>query len=202
MTIKVLAFSGSARKDSLNKKLIRVAAAAVTAAGGEVTLIDLDDYPMPVYHGDLEVREGLPANARKLKKFFNEHQALLISSPENNASMSSLLKNTLDWVSRAADGQNGLVPYQNKVALLLAASKVALLLAASPGALGGLRGLVHLRQTLQALTVLVLSEQFALMRAHEQFDGAGALTDPKMKASLDGMTRRLVEVASRLQPAG
>lgn len=193
MTIKVLAFSGSARKDSLNKKLIRVAAAAVTAAGGEVTLIDLDDYPMPVYHGDLEVREGLPANARKLKKFFNEHQALLISSPENNASMSSLLKNTLDWVSRAADGQNGLVPYQNKVALLLAAS---------PGALGGLRGLVHLRQTLQALTVLVLSEQFALMRAHEQFDGAGALTDPKMKASLDGMTRRLVEVASRLQPAG
>jgi len=193
VTIKVLAFSGSARKDSLNKKLIRVAAAAVTAAGGEVTLIDLDDYPMPVYHGDLEVREGLPANARKLKKFFNEHQALLISSPENNASMSSLLKNTLDWVSRAADGQNGLVPYQNKVALLLAAS---------PGALGGLRGLVHLRQTLQALTVLVLSEQFALMRAHEQFDGAGALTDPKMKASLDGMTRRLVEVASRLQPAG
>lgn len=193
MTIKVLAFSGSARKDSLNKKLIRVAAAAVTAAGGEVTLIDLDDYPMPVYHGDLEAREGLPANARKLTKLFSEHQALLISSPENNASMSSLLKNTLDWVSRAADGQNGLVPYQKKVALLLAAS---------PGALGGLRGLVHLRQTLQALTVLVLSEQFALMRAHEQFDAAGALTDPKMKASLDGMTRRLVEVASRLQPAG
>lgn len=193
MTINVLAFSGSARKDSLNKKLIRVAAAAVTAAGGEVTLIDLDDYPLPVYHGDLEAREGLPANARKLKKLFSEHQVLLISSPENNASMSSLLKNTLDWVSRAADGQNGLVPYQKKVALLLAAS---------PGALGGLRGLVHLRQTLQALTVLVLSEQFALMRAHEQFDAAGALTDPKMKASLEGMTRRLVEVASRLQPAG
>ena len=189
MAIRILAFSGSARKDSLNKKLIRVAVAAATAAGGEVTLIDLDDYPMPVYHGDLETREGLPENGRKLKKLFAEHQGLLISSPENNASMSSLLKNTLDWVSRAADGQNGLVPYQNKVALLLAAS---------PGALGGLRGLVHLRQTLQALTVLVLSEQFALMRAHEQFDATGALTDPKMRASLDGMTRRLVEVTTRL----
>ncbi len=189
MAIRILAFSGSARKDSLNKKLIRVAVAAATAAGGEVTLIDLDDYPMPVYHGDLEIREGVPENGRKLKKLFSDHQGLLISSPENNASMSSLLKNTLDWVSRAADGQNGLVPYQNKVALLLAAS---------PGALGGLRGLVHLRQTLQALTVLVLSEQFALMRAHEQFDATGALTDPKMRASLDGMTRRLVEVTTRL----
>src|SRR4051812_41089656 len=146
---RILAFAGSARRDSLNKKLAAVAAQAATAAGGEVTLIDLDDYPMPVYHGDLEAREGLPDNGRKLKKLFIEHQALLIASPENNASMSSLLKNTIDWVSRAADGQNGLVPYQNKVALLLAAS---------PGALGGLRGLLHLRQTLNALSVLVLSE--------------------------------------------
>jgi len=189
MPAKILAFAGSARKDSLNKKLARVAAASATAAGGEVTLIDLDDYPMPVYHGDLEEREGLPANGRKLKKLFLEHQALLIVSPENNASMSSLLKNTLDWVSRAADGQNGLVPYQNKVALLLAAS---------PGALGGLRGMVHLRQTLQALTVLVLSEQLALNRAHEQFDTAGKLLDPKMQASLDGLTRRLISVTAKL----
>ena len=189
MPVKILAFAGSARKDSLNKKLACVAAASATAAGGEVTLIDLDDYPMPVYHGDLEEREGLPENGRKLKKLFMEHQALLIVSPENNASMSSLLKNTLDWVSRAADGQNGLVPYQNKVALLLAAS---------PGALGGLRGMVHLRQTLQALTVLVLSEQLALNRAHEQFDPAGKLLDPKMQASLDGLTRRLVSITAKL----
>jgi NAD(P)H-dependent FMN reductase len=166
-----------------------VAAASATAAGGEVTLIDLDDYPMPVYHGDLEEREGVPENGRKLKKLFMAHQALLIVSPENNASMSSLLKNTLDWVSRAADGQNGLVPYQNKVALLLAAS---------PGALGGLRGMVHLRQTLQALTVLVLSEQLALNRAHEQFDAAGKLLDPKMQASLDGLTKRLISVTAKL----
>lgn len=189
MPVRILAFAGSARRDSLNKKLARAAAAAATAAGGEVTLIDLDDYPMPVYHGDLEAREGLPENGRRLKQLFAEHQALLIASPENNASMSSLLKNTLDWVSRAADGQNGLVPYQNKVALLLSAS---------PGALGGLRGLVHLRQTLQALTVLVLSEQLALTRAHEQFDAAGRLVDPRMQASLDGLTQRLVSVAARL----
>jgi NAD(P)H-dependent FMN reductase len=176
---KILAFAGSARAESLNKKLARAAAEAARGAGGEVTLVDLDDYPMPLYHGDLESREGVPRKARELRELFRAHDALLIASPENNASVSSLLKNTLDWISRPADGQNGLVPYQGKVAALLAAS---------PGALGGLRGLVHLRQILQTLNVLVLSEQFALPRAHEAFDAAGALADP----------RRLVEVAGKL----
>ncbi len=186
---KILAFAGSARAESLNKKLARAAAEAARGAGGEVTLVDLDDYPMPLYHGDLESREGVPRKARELRELFRAHDALLIASPENNASVSSLLKNTLDWISRPADGQNGLVPYQGKVAALLAAS---------PGALGGLRGLVHLRQILQTLNVLVLSEQFALPRAHEAFDAAGALADPKQQAIVTGVARRLVEVAGKL----
>jgi NAD(P)H-dependent FMN reductase len=186
---KILAFAGSARAGSLNKQLIRGAARAAQEAGGEVTLIDLDEYPMPVYHGDLEAREGVPPNARRLRELFVAHQALLIASPENNASVSSLLKNTLDWLSRPDGGQNGLVPYRNKVAGLLAAS---------PGALGGLRGLVHLRQILMTLNVLVLSEQFALSRAHEAFDADGVLKDARQQTVVAGVARRLVEVTARL----
>lgn len=186
---KILAFAGSARRDSLNKKLVRVAAAAATQAGGSVTVIDLDDFALPLYHGDLEAASGVPARARELRQLVAAHQALLIASPENNASIPAALKNALDWVSRPTDGQNGLAPYQGKVAALLSAS---------PGAYGGMRGLVHLRQVLQALGVLVLSEQVAVGRAHEMFDAAGALTDIKLQASVTGLAQRLVSVASRL----
>lgn len=190
-TPTILAFAGSARADSLNKRLIRAAAEAAREAGGEVMLIDLDEYALPVYHGDLETREGMPANARRLRELFLRHHALLIASPENNASVSSLLKNTIDWLSRADAGQSGLVPFQGKVAALVAAS---------PGALGGLRGLVHLRQILMTLNVLVLSEQFALPRAHEAFAPDGTLQDPRHRASMTGVARRLVEITARLAP--
>jgi NAD(P)H-dependent FMN reductase len=178
VTVRVLAFAGSARKDSLNKRLVRVAAGMARGAGAEVTLLDLDDYPMPVYHGDEEAAAGLPPAAQRLREAFMAHDALLIASPENNASVSAALKNAIDWVSRPHGGQNGLVPYQGKVAALLAAS---------PGALGGLRGLQHLRAILQTLGVLVLTEQFALPRAHEALDAAGGLADARSRASVEGV---------------
>ncbi|MCZ7563696.1 MAG: NAD(P)H-dependent oxidoreductase [Burkholderiales bacterium] len=187
--VRVLAFAGSARAASLNKRLLRVAADAVAAAGAEVTVVDLDDYALPVYHGDLEAREGMPANARTLREMFLAHGALLVASPENNGSISALLKNTLDWISRPVGGRNGLVPYQGKVAALVAAS---------PGGIGGVRGLAHLRAILERLGVLVLPEQFALPRAHEAFTGDGALAEPRHRAAVAGLARRLVEVSGRL----
>ena len=189
VTAKLLAFSGSARSGSLNKILANAATEAARAAGAKVTLIDLRDFAMPVYDGDLEAKEGIPSKARELKALFMAHNGLLIASPENNASISSMLKNTLDWVSRPDSGQNGLVPYQNKVAGLLSAS---------PGALGGLRGLVHLRAILQTLNVQVISEQFALGRAHEAFDESGKLKDARQQAMLSGTMQRLVDVTARL----
>lgn len=189
MAVKILVFAGSARAGSLNKKLARVAAAAVNAAGAEATFVDLADYPMPLYDGDLEAREGVPAGARKLKDLFIAHQGLLIVSPENNASVSALLKNVLDWISRQDGSESGLVPYQGKVAALAGAS---------PGALGGLRGLTHLRAILQTLNVLVLSEQFALGRAHEAFNEDGSLKDAKQQHALTALTKKLVEVCTRL----
>ena len=187
--LRILAIAGSARRDSLNRKLQHVACAALMQAGAKVTEVNLDDFPMPVYHGDLEDREGLPLHARRLRSLMMEHQALLIVSPENNASIPAVLKNALDWMSRPDGGQNGLVPYQNKVALLMSAT---------PGALGGLRGLQHLRQVLQALSVLVLSEQLGVPRAHEKFDADGKLNDPKLQASITGLAQRLINVAGRL----
>ena len=189
MPSKILVFAGSARRDSLNKKLARLAAAAVTSAGGNAVLVDLDDYPLPVYHGDLESSEGIPENARRLKTLFKARQGLLIVSPENNASISSLLKNTLDWISRQDGSESGLAPYRGKVAALMSAS---------PGALGGLRGLVHLRQVLQALGVLTLSEQFALSRAHEAFAQDGSLVEARHRESVANLCTRLVEVTGRL----
>jgi chromate reductase len=190
MNVRVLAFAGSARRESLNKRLVAVAAAVARDAGAEVTLLDLDDYEMPVYHGDHETQAGLPPAAQRLREVLLAHDALLIASPENNASVSALLKNAIDWVSRPHGGQNGLVPYQGKVAALLAAS---------PGALGGLRGVQHLRAILQALGVLVITEQFALGRAHEAFDAQGALADARQRASVEGVVRRLVDVTARLR---
>jgi NAD(P)H-dependent FMN reductase len=185
---KILAFAGSLRTDSLNKKLIRAASEAAQSAGGEVTLIDLRDYPMPIFDGDDEVAHGLPHNARKLKELFLAHQGLLIASPEYNSSVTAVLKNAIDWVSRPLPGEVYLAPFLDKVAALLSAS---------PGALGGLRGLVHLRAILGNIGVLVLPDQLAIPLAHEAFDANGKLKDAKKQAELERIARRLVQVTAR-----
>lgn len=190
---RVLVFAGSARRESLNKKLARVGADALRAAGAEATFLDLDDHPIPVYHGDLEAREGMPENARKLREIFMAHDALLIASPENNTSVSSLLKNVLDWLSRGVgDGRgvnSGLAPYRGKVAGIMTAT---------PGGYGGVRGLPHLRQILSALGVIVLPTQVQLAHADHAFDEAGKLTDPKMMQAVESMAKSLAETAKRL----
>ena len=193
MSARILVFAGSARRESLNKKLARVAAGFTRAAGGEVTFLDLDDYPMPVYHGDLEAAQGMPTNGVKLREIFIAHDGLIIVSPENNQSMSSLLKNTIDWLSRSiGDGKgaaSGLAPFRNKVAALMAAS---------PGPFGAVRHLPHLRQSLAGLGVTVLGNQFALARADEAFDEAGALRDERAVKSAQALAASLVEATAKL----
>ena len=190
---RILAFAGSARRDSLNKKLARAAAGEARAAGGEVTFLDLDDYPMPIYHGDLEAAEGMPENARKVRELFLAHDALLIASPENNHSVSALLKNTIDWLSRdIGDGKgdnSGLAPYRGKVAGLMGAS---------PGAFGTVRAMPHLRQMLSALGVIVLPTQVPVPRADKVFDTAGRITDERVARAVKGLASALVEAARKL----
>ena len=119
MTPKILAFAGSTRERSFNKKLVCIAAAAARAAGAEVTDLDLRDLPLPLYDGDLEARDGLPENAKKLKELMIAHQGFLISAPEYNSSITAVLKNTIDWVSRPQPND----PFAGKVATLMSASK-------------------------------------------------------------------------------
>ncbi|MBL8875289.1 MAG: NAD(P)H-dependent oxidoreductase [Phycisphaerae bacterium] len=187
-TPQILAFAGSNRKESFNRKLLHVAAEAAKAAGAHVTVLELRDYPLPIMDQDLEKESGIPENAMKLKKIFIEHQGLVIASPEYNSSVSPLLKNTIDWVSRPVPGEPALAPYQGKVATLLSASS---------GALGGLRGLVHLRAILSNIGVIVLPEQVALSAAQDAFDADGALKDPKQQSRLEVAVRKLADAVKR-----
>jgi len=189
---RILAFAGSARTDSFNKKLIRIAVDGARAAGADVTLIDLREYPMPLYDGDCEKEKGVPENGVKLKKLFIEHHGLLISSPEYNSSISPLLKNTIDWVSRPAPGEPPLVAFTGKVAALLSAS---------PGALGGLRGLVTVRSILGNIGVIVLPDQTAVSKAGEAFNSDGSLKDAKQQAGIEKLGATLASFLVKLKSA-
>ena len=188
-TPRILAFAGSLRRLSYNKRLIRIAAHGARNAGVEVTLVDLKDYPLPVFDEDLEKAEGMPAKAQELKQLFLDHQGLLIAAPEYNSSITAALKNTIDWVSRVSPGEPALRAFTGKVAALMSAS---------PGALGGLRGLVHVRAILGNIQVLVLPDQVAVMKAHEAFNDDGTLKDAKQQAAVEGLGKKLAEVLRKL----
>ena len=192
MATKVLAFAGSTRSNSFNKRLVQTAAKFVEEAGAVVTILDLRDYPLPLYDGDLEELEGAPAHATTLYELFKSHDALLISSPEYNSSISGVLKNTIDWVSRPRDGEPPLAAFTGKVAALFSAS---------PGQLGGLRGLVHLRSILSNIGMLVIPDQVAVGAAHQAFDDDGSLVDEKLASRIHAAIDRLVRTASRLKGA-
>lgn len=191
MTIrpKVLVLAGSTRKDSYNKKLAKAAMVGAVHAGAEATFIDLADYPLPLFDEDLEKQVGIHENEKKLKDLFKSHHALLISSPEYNSSISAVLKNAIDWISRPTGDSRPLEAF---------AGKVAGLMSASPGALGGLRGLVHLRSILGNIQVLVIPDQFALVKAHEAFDDQGRLKDEKQRASVEAIGQKVAATAARL----
>jgi NAD(P)H-dependent FMN reductase len=186
---RILAFSGSLRRDSFNQKLARIAADAARAAGAMVTLLDLRDVPMPLYSEDLEQSEGLPHGAKKLKELMLAHEGLLIASPEYNSSISAALKNAIDWASRPAPGEPPLACFIDKVAGLVATS---------PGTLGGLRGLVTLRSILSSINVIVLPNQLTVPRAHEAFGDDGKLKDARQQAAIEKLAAKLTSVIAAL----
>lgn len=185
----ILAFAGSTRRDSFNERLLHIGVAGAQAAGAAVTIISLADYPLPLFDQDLEAEQGLSANALALKDLFLQHDGLLIASPEYNSSITPLLKNTIDWVSRQSPGEAPLAAYRGKAAALLAAS---------PGKLGGLRGLVHVRSILSNIGVLVLPDQMAIPEAHLAFAADGRLKDGKRQADVEHIGRRLADLVAKL----
>lgn len=184
----LLFLAGAAREGSFNKKLARHAAAIADESGIPATFADLADYPMPIYDGDIEAGEGVPDNARKLKALMEAHQGVFIASPEYNAGVTPLLKNALDWVSRVrSDGELPLQVYKTRVFMLGAAS---------PGRLGGVRGLIMLRQILAVgLGALVLPDQILIPSAAAAFDSDGRLKDEAQQAQLKSLVDELVRAA-------
>lgn len=188
---KLLMFAGSARKASTNKQLAALAASTAKEAGAEVTLIDLADFDMPIYNGDIEAATGLPENAKRLKQLFVEHDGFFIASPEYNSSISALLKNALDWISRPHT--------ENEPSLWAYSGKVAAIGSVAPGALGGLRGLVPLRMMLGNIGVTVVPSQVAVSDGFNAFDDDGALVAELPAGMLKTTISQLVKTTAALK---
>lgn len=189
MTIKILAFSGSSRQDSLNQRLLEVASAGARSAGAEVTPLRLADLALPVYDGDLEAEQGLPPGALKFKALLAGHDGLLIASPEYNGGYTALLKNALDWASRPSEtDRNGVSGFANRPAALVSAS---------PGLLGAIRSQVSLQGVLLKLGLVLIPSSFALGSAHQAFDEHGTLRDAGVDRGVRAVGAALAEAARR-----
>lgn len=186
---KILAFAGSAKANSVNKRALAVAAEGAKAAGAEVETVDLKDFPMPIMDEDLEMSEGLPEPVLRLKALFGRHDGILLACPEYNSSITPLLKNAIDWVSRPDAGGSGLRYFNGKTAGILSAS---------PGGLGGLRGLVHMRAILGNLGMVVVPEQTAVTFAGKVFSEDGKITDGAQEKRLHAVGAALATTTAKL----
>ena len=164
--MKILTFAGSLRTDSLNKKHAREAARFAKELGHDAEFLDLRDYPMPVYDGDIQDK-GFPKEVTALAEKIAAADALILSTPEYNYSIPGGLKNVIDWLSRLKEA-----PLRDKHILLLGAT---------PGALSAVRGMTHTRQPLDGVGMFVYPSMLGLGQAHLHFDGEGKLTEEKAK---------------------
>jgi NAD(P)H-dependent FMN reductase len=186
---KILAFAGSARAASFNKMLVRIAASGAEQAGAEVTTIDLRDFPMPIYDGDVEANDGIPDTVIAFRNLLLAHQGFLIASPEYNGSIAPLLKNAIDWSTRPVNGQDGLATYRNNVVVLMSTS---------PGTYGGLRALTHVRTLLSNIGSIVLPDQLAVGKAHEVFAPDGSIADQKQRDAIAALGKTLASTLTKL----
>jgi chromate reductase, NAD(P)H dehydrogenase (quinone) len=189
-TPKILAFAGSMRRDSLNKKTVLIAVAGARKAGADVTVIDLKDFDVPLYDGDDEAADGLPENAEHLQDLMLEADGFLIASPEYNSGISGTLKTFIDWTSR---------PRGELKAGACYAGKYASIMSASPGGLGGIRALPNVRTILASMGVNVLAEDFALAKAHEAFDEDGNAKAEFVQNALEKLGANLAEILKKVK---
>ena len=188
---RILVIPGSLRAKSYNVRLAALASKQLTLADADVTRISLVDYPLPIYDADTAEESGPPHNAFKLKQLMSAHQGIFIASPEYNASLTPLIKNTIDWISVVRErGEPPLAAYQNCVFALGGAS---------PRRSGASHSLLALRQVLAVgCGALVLAEQVTVPNAEHAFDDMDELTDAGAANQLKVVVRKLVDTARLL----
>ena len=178
--VKVLAIAGSTREASINKKLLVDAADIARKMGAEVTIINLNDYPIPFFDEDLEADHGMPNKAKQLRRQMVQSNIILIASPEYNGSLPAVLKNVIDWASRGENGGPSREAFQGKTFVIMSTS---------PGAGGGARGLSHLKTIIENVGGKVVEQQIAVPNGFTAFDSQGHLKDPAMRATLEKSIR-------------
>jgi NAD(P)H-dependent FMN reductase len=188
---RILVIPGSLRAKSYNVRLAALASKQLTLADADVTRISLVDYPLPIYDADTAEESGPPHNAFRLKQLMSAHQGIFIASPEYNASLTPLIKNTIDWISVVRErGEPPLAAYQNRVFALGGAS---------PRRSGASHSLLALRQVLAVgCGALVLAEQVTVPNAEHAFDDMDELTDAGAANQLKVVVRKLVDTARLL----
>jgi chromate reductase, NAD(P)H dehydrogenase (quinone) len=188
---KILVMAGSLRAGSHNGRLAALIAKELVLAEAEVTGISLADYPLPLLDADLLAAAGPPDNAVELKRMLAAHQGVFIASPEYTASVTPLLKNAIDWITRVRE--------RNDVPYAAFKDRVFALGSASARADGGLHALLALRQILEVgCGAMVLPEQINVGRADEAFDDMDNLKDQDLTAALKDMVRRLIDLAGMM----
>lgn len=176
MTKKILAFGASNSSKSINKALATYAAQQVPNA--EVTILDLNDFEMPIYSIDREKENGIHPLALAFKKHIQEADGLVISFAEYNGAYSSAFKNIFDWISRIERNT-----WDNKPVFLLATS---------PGARGG-------KSVLAAATARFehsndnVAVSFSLPSFNENFNREAGITNAELKTSFDVQLQKFVE---------
>src|ERR1700683_4669179 len=186
-TLKILVIPGSLRIASYNGRLAALAAKELALADAEVTRISLVDYPLPLFDAEMPAEVATPQNAVQLRRMGEAHQGVFMTSPEFSASVTPLIKNTIDWLSRPrARGEPAHEIFKDRVFAIGAAS---------PAADGGVRSLMALRQILElGCGALVIPEQIRVANAGAAFDDMDELKDLHLAASLKALARRLVDL--------
>jgi len=187
---KILIIPGSMRTGSHNVKLAAAAAHAFAQAGVQVTRISLADFPLPIYDADLQAKSGVPKHAINLKRMMGTHHGILIVTPEYNASVPALVKNTIDWITRVQD------PHESRGQVFR--ERAFAIASASQSRLGGSRALAALRLILSACHAAVIPSQLALSFADQAYDDRDRLKHPSDIEAMGALVRQLVEFSQRM----
>lgn len=167
--LHVVGIAGSLRRESYNRKALKVAMRFAQEFCARVEEIDLNELNLPLYNEDITVN-GFPDVVERMKHIVARADVMLIASPEYNYSVPAPLKNVLEWISRGKNALDG---------------KSAAIFGVSTGAFGTIRMQPHLRQILESLNVSVVSQPQVFIRfAAEAFAPDGSLQDKQVEGQL------------------